>query len=1505
MSREKQGKVLALLDYIRRICAGQHRVVRDLQQQEWALDLGEAEPDGEFVRFFPGKDEEGREILLEVRRPEFSSCPPLPEVLSDWVETPRWEDCRVDEVKVRPEFSRPSEQMGIIVMRFPDSERRVREFSRWKKARAKWCKEERRKQRVLQLFDDLCRMYELFCRKRETLELMAGNGVFFSGLEDGLHHPLLLKRAQVRCSRDCVQILDAQEEPEFYGELFDGREDMDRFALEAVKRKVTRAGIHPLEKNLGAKLLREAAPMLNAKCRYEEDGLRLLPTDWYILYERPVLFLRRKHPGEDRLLAGIMERVEEKGDVPLPLWDIVDKAPREKEGALPETLADIRGESEDILLVKPANAQQMGIVKKLAKTSAVVVQGPPGTGKTHTIANLLGHFLSKGNRVLVTSASPKALGVLKDKLPEGIRSLCVSLQGDSYRDMEQSLEGICGLLERTTEEELEQGADQLRQRREEALKALRESRQRVTAIRRMEGRKEFFSYEGESYSLSQMARFVHDHERLLEVVPGKVGEGRAIPLTDEELALLYASNGLFSRQDLKEMAENLPKSDRILSPSEAEHLLEEQEILMERERGLLQELPEWFVEEEQVFYRHEQVVREFSKEEFLAAEEDYRQLDFSWMDSAWAREAVLAGRQGGNVRRAWEKMGEDIRLVQERKDAAAVPLMGRSVECPEEFLADEQVLWELDAMGEVFRVKGGMPFLQKLFRRRWRRIFKGILVDGHEMRSETDCDLAARYLALRQARRRVRLEWDQLLTRCGEPSYEEMGLSADDVDDICSARWEQINYCLDWYDRKRESFRKHLEAAGVLMDKILPEDGKFMTPRQQMTMEIRWLQESWPQCAALIRLECMEKRKWAEVFRKRVEELGGWRSQLSKRLAAALQGGQRDAYRRDYEKLLHYESLRDKFRERTDLLARLAAAAPDWAASIACQRGSGGMAEVPSGLEDAWKCRQFLQQLAKVPKEGAEGDEIPLHRRVERLHELTGELVEKLAWGHFFRELSDLGLRGSLMSWSKAVKKVGRDAGKNLSRRARMARKQTMELQAVVPGWIMPLDQAWKTLRPDSRKFDVIIIDEASQANITALPLLYFGHKVILVGDDKQVTPAPLGLSEEELSRIPIPFSGGDPYLSEQSLYDIARVHFSACMLKEHFRSVPEIIGYSNQLVYHNLIQPLRESSGSPLKPVVSYEVEGLRDGEREVNWREAEEIVILMKACMEQPEYKDKSFGAISLLGSEQGRLIREIALRRIGLQPLEKVEFLAGTSHHFQGDERDVVFLSMVDDPDSADRDRGTPWDALERSYNVAVSRARDQLWVIHSVEVGDLPEGDIRRGLLEYAASPETSLTAGGESVEAPLFHREVANALRQRGFHVEEQWLVGSCRIDMAVLSRDLRVAVSCEGEELGEEGRAEERQRKEAVLERLGWAFLHLRGSEFYRAPQKAMDDMEEKLRRYGVLPAGQEASAGKKRADLMARVMETAARIREEWRRDDVWKEEKVEKSLDKASRNG
>ena len=72
-------------------------------------------------------------------------------------------------------------------------------------------------------------------------------------------------------------------------------------------------------------------------------------------------------------------------------------------------LAATSGESQEILLSKEANKEQLEIAKRIEKYNAVCVQGPPGTGKTHTIANLLGHFLAQGKNVLVTSHTPKAL----------------------------------------------------------------------------------------------------------------------------------------------------------------------------------------------------------------------------------------------------------------------------------------------------------------------------------------------------------------------------------------------------------------------------------------------------------------------------------------------------------------------------------------------------------------------------------------------------------------------------------------------------------------------------------------------------------------------------------------------------------------------------------------------------------------------------------------------------------------------------------------------------------------------------------------------------------------------------------------------------------------------------------------------------------------------------------------------------------------------------------------
>jgi hypothetical protein len=96
-------------------------------------------------------------------------------------------------------------------------------------------------------------------------------------------------------------------------------------------------------------------------------------------------------------------------------------------------------------------------------------------------------------------------------------------------------------------------------------------------------------------------------------------------------------------------------------------------------------------------------------------------------------------------------------------------------------------------------------------------------------------------------------------------------------------------------------------------------------------------------------------------------------------------------------------------------------------------------------------------------------------------------------------------------------------------------------------------------------------------------------------------------------------------------------------MLKEHFRCVPEIIGYSNRLSYDYKIKPLRDGSSSVLKPpTISFRVDGVRKGASKINEIEANNIIALMLSCMEQPEYENMTFGAISLLGDEQAKILR-----------------------------------------------------------------------------------------------------------------------------------------------------------------------------------------------------------------------------------------------------------------------
>jgi very-short-patch-repair endonuclease len=234
-----------------------------------------------------------------------------------------------------------------------------------------------------------------------------------------------------------------------------------------------------------------------------------------------------------------------------------------------------------------------------------------------------------------------------------------------------------------------------------------------------------------------------------------------------------------------------------------------------------------------------------------------------------------------------------------------------------------------------------------------------------------------------------------------------------------------------------------------------------------------------------------------------------------------------------------------------------------------------------------------------------------------------------------------------------------------------------------------------------------------------------------------------------------------------------------------------------------------------------------------------------------------------ISLVGDEQAYKT-DLLLRKHLSEEEFKLQhnILCGNPAQFQGDERDVVFLSVVDTSDGGVlRLREEPM--FKQRFNVAASRSRDQMWVVHSIDPrSHLKPGDLRRRLIEYAEDPYRVLKAlesVGTATESP-FETDVASRLVRLGYKVVPQWRVGHYRIDLVIEGDGKRIAIECDGDKYHPIEKLADDMARQAVLERLGWRFIRIRGSQFFRDPEGAMAMVLAKIRAAGIEPQSDEST---------------------------------------------
>lgn len=1509
---DHREKVIALYQFLKEFCSLKYKEVTNLSEHIWTCPLSDVPFDEENIKiynrdridhdedqFSPENADEN--TLLSVHKPEFQQCPTPPKNIADWL-APGW-DKYTNIVKINESRIVTDKTQEL----FNASEQRVADYRLWFDLRATWADKQRAIATTRNFFTTLYNIHTNLGKNSETEELMVANGLLTYVPDEKIKHPLLLKRVKTSfdAKDNIIKIEDTETDPELYTVVLQRIPDINHNIVQDIISTLHDNFYHPLDRTETVEFLKTSIHKLSSKSLFvDSDAHRnkiRYSDDKLIMYDEPMFLLRKRVNGAIKAIEEIIENVKATGKIPQHLIEIVSGGKRDipnvPELSLEDRISSSCGENAEILLAKEANREQLEIAQNIETYNAVVVQGPPGTGKTHTIANLLGDFLAQGKSVLVTSQAKKALTVLKDKIPLGIQNLCVSVLDDTHKDMERSVDGIADYLSRHNQVELKREAEAKQRERLDYIHQLAEIRKKIYTIKCREFHPVI--YDGKDYSPIDMAEFVEKNPHL-SYIPGKVAVNTAFPLTREETCKLFLSNAQITASDETELRCDLPEPKELLSPERFEVLISTiraKEDDLQSKAALLGLNIECDYKGNKICSISQQnklTIITPANKETLDLLSGYIQKMFE--PDEWMVRAAVDGRNGGGYRSRWDNLVTAIMdAVQLSGSLAASIISNKEVVFAQG--TNMAALNEDLQKTEIFlRDNPQPPKWKLLFHKEVQRVFDSVSINGQQIETVEECSIVRMRLKLSAKRDNIREIWDALVAGGEIPNFDK--LDDTEPERICRNFVEKIRQYLDWYKVEYQELNQLIHDAGFNIDSVLGINAldSEMAKTKKILHFYKKILPIYIKIASDFLESAQINLQLTANKQKLLAVVSNSGSDICRKLINAEDSRDTGAYRTYYNDLATTYDKYDLLSTRRNILQRLKSVAADLAAAIEQREGIWGAQLPPESLEDAWRWKQFaaiIDEITAEPFETLQKKSLELSRL---LRAKTAELVEARAWQHLLARVEqDISMQQALMGWKVTNQKLGKKTGKNVPMMMKMARIQMEKCQLAVPAWIMTINNALETLNPTKNVFDVIIIDEASQSDVSALAIAYMAKKIIIVGDNKQVSPLAVGTEMDQINNlmsmnIKDILPNWHLFGAQTSLYDIASTTFQSLMLCEHFRCMPDIIGFSNRLSYDYKIKPLRDTSKCKILPsVVNYRVlDGHREGKLKKNMQEAKAVVAFIEACIEQTEYENMTFGVISLLGDEQAELIQQLLDDKLGLAEVEKRQITCGNAAHFQGDERDVMFLSMVDSNEGELPLGKREKDSLQQRYNVAASRARNQMWVIHSLDAAhDLKQNDIRRELLEYSASPKSfqnQLYEIEAKSESP-FEKAVAKSLITAGFHIVQQWEVGPYRIDIVVITGNKKIAVECDGEQFhsGDDKIIADMERQ-TILERIGWRFIRIRGSEYYRNPDAAMRRVFNDLRDNEIYPEHvEEISEPQDEPELLKRVKIRAEEILRAW----------------------
>jgi very-short-patch-repair endonuclease len=1478
---EEEPKALRLARYLSEYVGLRSATIRDVVKYETVLWFGNMPQEQECQSPAWTDDFEPGDPWLVVQKQQFPKPPDPPEIIHPWIETQALRKATPTIPQLRQTIQLPDteaivdedEALPLVDHILAEHPEVTQAFERFRPNWDDWSTEYRRRVEIQNVYAELFRMHTQVLKEGEIVELVLGLG-FLDWTATVKGKALPIRRHVVVAHVDLkfdlatgvIRLEGAAEgaQPRIEDDMLEAELRPERSHYASVGEQLNAIGDDVWDRSSIHAVLRSWAGALHADSQWSPDlKAGTEPAGRPLVSFAPALILRKRNQrGMVRIYNVLIDRLSsDKEEVPTGWGGLI-----EDEDDLDETdmweqalrAGSNGGEvSSEIYFPLPANREQRSIVDAINHRRGVLVQGPPGTGKSHTIANLVCHLLATGKRVLITAETARALQVLKNKLPEEIQPLCVSLLGqggDAFAELNAAVQGITtrqaayrpgAYDDRIAEIEHELDASRRALAKIDAeLRGLREDETCPHSL--MNG-----VYQGTASQIASRVADEREYYGWLRLPSKTVGKS---PLDNHAVTQWLETLSRYNDETIAYAKLKTVDSRKLPAPTEFSTAVtaEKESRQAVESLGELRDHPVYLAVIQMPPDERSRLAGKLS-----GLEEQRRLLERPRRE--WLRKAMLGVLGGEEV--LWHALHDRSRELLTQIDRLRSQLGPKAVSLPE---GRNPRAVRSDAAAVAAHIEAGGKwktlglFTPKPVRGRI-YLREEVTVGGVAVTTQEQLRTVCDYLDARFAMADLENTWAD---HASLPSGADQQLRLIAIKEHVSILERGLAYAEEC---------NRMASSLAAMTPLIPEPN--------------WLNGQGQEWINIIEASASEQqhRTATERVTACLRELHALSdlhdvNPVVRSLACAVEQRDVTAYSQGHAQLLAIEQCRFDQEQRHHTETRLGTAVPGLIEAVTASLSDPAWNERFASWEQGWCwaiADNWLQKRTNFAYQ--EGLWCKRHETEKAISQLLAEGAALRAWTHFFGRLSPKET-ASLKSWRGAVKAMGKGTGRSakMQRLRREARDHMTQCREAIPVWIMPRYLVAEMIDPAPNRYDLVIVDEASQLGIESLFLFYIAKKMVVVGDDQQISPYGVGIADKAIADLQKHYLGGIPHhyaLSAQSsLYENAKIRFTQnIVLREHFRCMPEIIQFSNDLCYAingTPLDPLRTYGADRLQPLVLRHVsDGYRTGgpQHAQNLPEADAIVAQIAACIDDPRYVDRTMGVISLQGDTQARLIERKLLELLEPEIIEERRLICGDAYAFQGDERHIIFLSMVAAPGET-RIGVLSGESARQRFNVAASRAQDQLWLFYSAGLDVLSGACMRYRLLSYMLHPGRQLADESEQRFDSPFERDVFGMLTAKGFHVRTQVCVGDptnhhYRIDLVVEGMQGRLAVECDGEKWHGPDRYEKDMARQRDLERAGWQFVRIRGGDFYRDRSEAMKPVWAELDRLGIKPGGVDVTA--------------------------------------------